>query len=112
MALGSEIPENGLIDEIDDAVGKSKSGTKADCVGMGSSFGGTSRCDDEDDGDESTCCCGEAERSSKYSGVVWYVAPVLELVVRRTEAGVGVIGPPSVSGAGGGISSSCRSSVA
>jgi hypothetical protein len=66
MALGSEIPENGPIDEGDDTVGISKSGSKVDCVGMGSSFGGRSRCGD----DESICGGGGVEGSSKYSGVV------------------------------------------
>ena len=70
VALGSEIPENGPIDEGDETVGISKLGLKADCVGMGPRLGGTSRCDDDgpaSDGVLGFCAVGGAEGSSKYS---------------------------------------------
>jgi hypothetical protein len=70
LALGSEIPEKGPIDEGDETVGISKSGLKVDCVDMRPRLGGASCCDDDTstgDGVREFCAGGKAEGSSKYS---------------------------------------------
>jgi len=83
MALGSEIPDKPTdTDEGDETVGISKSGSKVENVGMLFSLGGTPRCDDDGsvrDGEPEFGAVRGTEGSSKYSRVVWYVAPVLEV---------------------------------